>query len=228
MNKTPVLCIKKLAKTYMMPSKKNGVKVFSNLDLVIETPRIIAIMGESGSGKTTLLNLIGMLDKPTKGEIFYNGIERSNIKNPALFRRKNIGFVFQNHLLQDEFSALENIALPLLLLNMPFKKAFSQAEKILDEVGLSHRKNHKPSEMSGGENQRIAIARALVHNPSYILADEPTGNLDYENQSKVNKLFIELNLKFCKTVIIATHSVELANLCQEIWILKKGRLLKKR
>lgn len=220
-----VLRIEGLGKTYGKGSE--AVTVFRGLDFVIPSPRIVAVMGESGSGKTTLLNLIGLLDTPTEGEIVYGGVPRSSIRNPARFRRERIGFVFQNHLLQEEFTALENVALPLLLRGMPMSEALGRAGRILEEVGLGHRMSHKPGEMSGGENQRAAIARALVHDPQIVLADEPTGNLDYRNQGMVNELFIRLNRRRGKTVVVATHSEELARRCHEVWVFRQGRLVRR-
>jgi lipoprotein-releasing system ATP-binding protein len=225
-NTPPVLRIRGLEKTYAMPGKDRGVTVFKGLDLLIDKPRIVAIMGESGSGKTTLLNLIGFLDTPTSGTLEYLGQDRKEITDPALFRREKIGFVFQSHLLQEEFSAVENTALPLLLRGIPMREALERASKVLEEVGLKHRLHHKPGEMSGGENQRAAIARALVHSPAIVLADEPTGNLDFENQEMVNELFIKVNERRGMTVIVATHSEELARRCHEVWHFRKGRLVR--
>ncbi len=185
-------------------------------------------MGESGSGKSTLLNLLGMLDMPTEGKITYAGKNYSDIRDKSAFRSQNIGFIFQNHMLLDDFTALENVMIPFLIRNENFRKAKEKAAFWLNEVGLSHRMHHKPGEMSGGENQRTAIARALINDPPLILADEPTGNLDFVNQEKINDLFIEINRKYDKLVFIATHNEGFASKCKSLYQFQEGKLVKKR
>jgi len=219
-----ILEIQNLAKIYT--GNNINVSVFENINLIIEEPKTIAIMGESGAGKTTLLNIIGLLDKPSNGNIIYQTTSIKDIKNKSQFRNKNIGFVFQNHFLLEEFTALENAALPLFLMTNDLEASKEKTKIILSEMGLSHRLNHRPGELSGGEKQRVAIARALSTNPPFILADEPTGNLDYKNRETVNQLFLNINKKYKKTLIIATHSETLANQCQEIYCLGKGQLKK--
>lgn len=200
------------------------VEVFRNLDLAIENPEIVGIMGESGSGKSTLLNLVGLLDSPTSGRISFAGEEYLSIKDKASFRSRNIGFIFQNHLLLDDFTALENVMIPYLIRNPHFSKAREEALFWLKEVGLEHRAEHKPGEMSGGENQRAAIARALINNPSMILADEPTGNLDFANQEKINELFIDISNRYKKIVLVATHNESFAAKCHSLYRFKTGQL----
>jgi lipoprotein-releasing system ATP-binding protein len=224
----PVLTITDLCKEYPGHAGKNSlVRVFSDLELEIDKPGIIAIMGESGAGKSTLLNLIGLLDNPTSGEILYFGkTPASTILDRPRFRNERIGFVFQNHLLLEEFTALENVMMPVLIGGGDLKKAESRARNLLSEVGLEQRLHHRPGELSGGECQRTSIARALINDPDFILADEPTGNLDFANQKIVNRIFLAVNHKLRKTVLIATHSRELAAKCQKIYMLTDGKLKK--
>ncbi|MGL4732732.1 MAG: ABC transporter ATP-binding protein, partial [Fusobacteriaceae bacterium] len=178
-------------------------------------------------GKSTLLNLIGMLDKVTQGTIIIDGTDISKIKDREKDKLKNekLGFVFQFHYLLSEFTALENVMLPALVHNFKNKKVVEkEAIELLNEVGLGERLNHKPSELSGGEKQRVAIARALINNPAILLADEPTGNLDEETSETIHNLFREINGKRGQTIIVVTHSKELANISDKTLFLKKGKI----
>ena len=190
------------------------LKVLKGVNLEVERGEVISIVGPSGAGKTTLLQLIGTLDKPTGGKIFFDGEELSRMNNRRLatFRNKHIGFVFQFHQLLPEFTALENITIPALIAGRDRKEAEKEAMELLRIMNLKERAGHKPSEMSGGENQRIAVARALINHPDVILADEPSGSLDSRNKEELHRLFFDLRDKFGQTFIIVTHDEELAKL----------------
>ena len=190
------------------------LKVLKGVNLEVERGEVISIVGPSGAGKTTLLQLIGTLDKPTGGKIFFDGEELSHMSNRRLatFRNKHIGFVFQFHQLLPEFTALENITIPALIAGRDRKEAEKEAIELLRIMNLEERAGHKPSEMSGGENQRIAVARALINHPDVILADEPSGSLDSRNKEELHRLFFDLRDKFGQTFIIVTHDETLASL----------------
>ena len=190
------------------------LQVLKGVSLEVERGEVISIVGPSGAGKTTLLQLIGTLDKPSEGKIFFNGEEVSqmNSKRLATFRNKHIGFVFQFHQLLPEFTALENIVIPALIAGRDRKEAEKEAFELLRIMNLEERAHHKPAEMSGGENQRIAVARALINHPDVILADEPSGSLDSRNKEELHKLFFDLRNKFGQTFIIVTHDETLAKL----------------
>ena len=190
------------------------LQVLKGVSLEVERGEVISIIGPSGAGKTTLLQLIGTLDKPTAGKIFFDGEEVSqmNSKRLATFRNKHIGFVFQFHQLLPEFTALENIVIPALIAGRDRKEAEKEAFELLRIMNLEERAHHKPAEMSGGENQRIAVARALINHPDVILADEPSGSLDSHNKEELHKLFFDLRDKFGQTFIIVTHDETLAKL----------------
>lgn len=198
---------------------KNLTKKFGNLEvlkgvsLTVNKGEVISIIGPSGAGKTTLLQLIGTLDKPTGGTILFNGEDvcRMNSKRVAAFRNKHIGFVFQFHQLLPEFTALENVTIPALIAGRKRKEAEEEAMELLRTMGLEERADHKPSELSGGENQRVAVARALINHPDVILADEPSGSLDSRNKEELHKLFFNLRDKFGQTFIIVTHDESLAS-----------------
>ena len=196
-------------------TKKFGeLQVLKGVSLEVKRGEVISIVGPSGAGKTTLLQLIGTLDKPTDGKIFFDNEElsRMNSKRLATFRNKHIGFVFQFHQLLPEFTALENITIPALIAGRDRKEAEKEAMELLKILKLEERADHKPAEMSGGENQRIAVARALINKPDVILADEPSGSLDSKNKEELHKLFFELRDKFGQTFIIVTHDETLASL----------------
>src|SRR3989337_2493885 len=203
--------IEGLYKSYGNKLKK--VEVLKGIDLSISKGEMVAIVGASGVGKSTLLHLMGTLDRPTKGDVFYRGerVFKQTDKKLALFRNKNVGFVFQFHHLLPEFTALENVMLPLLIGNGDFNTAKGKAARLLAEVGLEARLNHKPGELSGGEQQRTAIVRAIIQEPEVLLADEPTGNLDTKTGAEVFDLILELNRSRKTTTIIVTHNETLAS-----------------
>ena len=188
------------------------LKVLKGINIKINSGEIVSIVGPSGAGKTTLLQILGSLDKPSAGDVLIDGtaINKLNEKQIAVFRNKNIGFVFQFHQLLPEFTAVENCFLPALIGGASIKEAEVKAIKLLDFLGLSHRLEHKPSELSGGEKQRVAVARALINNPSVIFADEPSGNLDSKNQEELMELFVSLRNKFRQTFVIVTHDEHLS------------------
>jgi len=187
--------------------------VLDNLNFEIKPGEKLAIIGQSGCGKSTLLNLIAGLDKPSEGDVFINNsnIAKLNEKERTELRSNNLGFVYQFHHLLNDFSALYNVALPLLINNIDKRKAIKLAEDILIKVGLKNRLQHKPSQLSGGERQRVAIARAMISEPACLLADEPTGNLDADNADDILDLIIELNNKKSTSLLIVTHDLTIAN-----------------
>ena len=190
------------------------LEVLRGVDLSIGRGETISIVGPSGAGKTTLLQLIGTLDRPDSGSIRYDGTELTTMNAASLanFRNKHIGFVFQFHQLLPEFTALENITIPALIAGESQSAATRKAIELLKLMGLEERAHHKPSQMSGGENQRVAVARALINRPDVILADEPSGSLDSRNKEELHKLFFDLRDRFGQTFIIVTHDEELAKL----------------
>ncbi|PKP20319.1 MAG: lipoprotein-releasing system ATP-binding protein LolD [Bacteroidetes bacterium HGW-Bacteroidetes-20] len=201
-----------------------SLKVLKGINLDIQKSEITSIVGASGAGKSTLLHLIGTLDKPDQGEILIEDISifKLNDKQLSAYRNKNIGFVFQFHHLLPEFTAVENVALPSLIAGESRKVAMQKAKELLQFLKLENRLSHKPSELSGGEQQRVAVARALINNPQLILADEPSGNLDSENAKKLHQLFFDLRDSFKQTFIIVTHNEELAELSDRKIVLKDG------
>ena len=195
-------------------TKKFGdLQVLKGVDLTIEKGEVISIVGSSGAGKTTLLQLIGTLDKPTSGIIRFNGedLGRLSSKRLAAFRNRHIGFVFQFHQLLPEFTALENIVIPALIAGRKKAEAEAEAMQLLQVMGLQERAHHKPAEMSGGENQRVAVARALINHPDVVLADEPSGSLDTKNKEELHKLFFDLRDRYGQTFVIVTHDEALAS-----------------
>jgi len=212
---------------------KNIVKSFDTLEVLksvsleISKGEIVSIVGPSGAGKTTLLQLIGTLDKPDSGEIRIENMDLSTLNENELaaFRNRSIGFIFQFHQLLPEFSALENVMIPALIARTDTKKATTRAKELLTYLGLSERMQHKPSELSGGEKQRVAVARALINQPAVILADEPSGSLDSKNKEELHKLLFELRDKFGLTIVIVTHDKELALLSDRVIEMKDGRIL---
>lgn len=190
-----------------------NIQVLKGIDLKVNKGEVISIVGPSGAGKTTLLQLIGTLDKPDSGNILFNGEDlcKMSSKKLATFRNLHIGFVFQFHQLLPEFTALENVTIPALIAGKNRKEAEQDALELLKIMGLEERVNHKPSELSGGENQRVAVARALINRPDVVLADEPSGSLDSKNKEELHKLFFDLRDKFGQTFIIITHDENLAS-----------------
>jgi len=203
------------------------LKVLKGIDILIEDKEVVSIVGASGAGKTTLLQIIGTLDRPDTGKIIFNGIDTSQLKGKTLaaFRNSNIGFVFQFHQLLPEFTALENVCIPAYIAGKSKMEAEKRATELLGFLNLSDRIEHKPSELSGGEQQRVAVARALVNNPAVILADEPSGNLDTENKNELHKLFFRLRDTFGQTIIIVTHDRQLAAMSDRIVQIKDGLIV---
>ncbi|MBE7638917.1 ATP-binding cassette domain-containing protein [Salegentibacter sp. BLCTC] len=207
--------------------------VLKGLDLHIKKSEIVSIVGASGAGKTTLLQILGTLDKPEKNKASSLKINDTNIyqlssKELSKFRNKNIGFIFQFHQLLPEFTALENICIPAYIHNTPKKIAEERAMELLGFLGLKNRANHKPRELSGGEQQRIAVARALINNPSVIFADEPSGNLDTESAENLHQLFFKLRDEFEQTFVIVTHNEELADMADRKITMQDGKIIDKK
>jgi len=204
-----------------------SLEVLKGIDLEINKGEIVSIVGASGAGKTTLLQIIGTLDKSTSGSILFDGQDVALLseKRLATFRNKNIGFVFQFHHLLPEFTALENLYIPAFIAGIPQKEANRRAMELLDFLHLSDRAEHKPSALSGGEQQRVAVARALMNHPSVILADEPSGNLDSANAKELHKLFFTLREEFNQTFVIVTHNQELADMSDRKLMMLDGRIL---
>ncbi|MCQ2057346.1 MAG: ABC transporter ATP-binding protein [Bacteroidaceae bacterium] len=192
----------------------SGLEVLKGISLSIEKGEIVSITGPSGAGKTTLLQIMGTLDSPTSGHVLFDGTDTTlmDARRLAAFRCSHIGFVFQFHQLLPEFTALENIMIPGLIRGTGMQKVQDRAEMLLGKLGLSDRKDHKPAELSGGEKQRIAVARALMNEPDVILADEPSGSLDSRNRDELHKLFLDFRNEFGQTFVIVTHDENLANL----------------
>ncbi|MDR0603846.1 MAG: ABC transporter ATP-binding protein [Bacteroidales bacterium] len=203
------------------------LKVLKGITMDVEKEEIVCLMGASGAGKSTLLHIIGTLDKPDKGEVKIGGQNIFDLSDKKLskFRNQHIGFVFQFHHLLPEFTAIENVCLPAFISGLSRKEAMKKAEKLLDIFNLSDRGEHKPSELSGGEQQRIAIARALINNPMIVFADEPSGNLDSGNALELHKLFVELRDMLHQTFVIVTHNRSLAAMADRILEIKDGLIL---
>ena len=205
------------------------VEVLKGVNLQIKKGEIVAIVGPSGAGKTTILQILGTLDKPEKKSDFQltiNDISLKKLSDKQLseFRNKQIGFIFQFHQLLPEFTALENVCIPAFIAKKSKKEAEKEAKKILEFLGLSHRLHHKPNELSGGEQQRVAVARALINNPAVILADEPSGNLDSESAKNLHELFFKLRDEFGQTFVLVTHNEELANMTDRKLTMIDGKM----
>lgn len=203
-----------------------NLEVLKGIDLEIAAGEVVSVVGPSGAGKTTLLQILGTLSKQDGGFVTINGARTDTLLGSRLarFRNQNIGFVFQFHQLLPEFNALENVCIPGYIARRSRKEVEDQARELLDFLGLSDRLDHKPGELSGGEQQRVAVARALVNDPEVILADEPSGNLDTENKRELHRLFIRLRDHFQKTLVIVTHDRELAGMADRLIKMKDGRL----
>ena len=202
------------------------LEVLRSVDLEVRRGEFVAIVGASGAGKSTLLHLLGALDTPSGGDVWLDGSRYADLDAAATaeLRNRKVGFVFQFHHLLREFSALENVMMPLLIGGMPPRQARSRAEEVLSEVGLAGRMTHRPAELSGGEQQRCAVARALVHDPSVVLADEPSGNLDHANSERLHELFFRLAREYETAVLVVTHNRQLAGRADRILWLEDGRL----
>ena len=208
-------------------TKEIETQALENVNLEVKKGEFLSIMGPSGCGKSTLLNIIGLLDNPSSGSIVINGIATEQMKDKQLaaFRNRNIGFVFQFHQLLPEFTALENVMIPTLIGKVKAADAEKRAKEMLDFLKLSDRMTHKPAELSGGEKQRVAVARALINHPAVILADEPSGSLDTQNKGELHRLFFELRDKLGQTFVIVTHDEELATQTDRTIHLVDGRIV---
>jgi putative ABC transport system ATP-binding protein len=223
LNMETVISLDKIVKNYYIGSIT--VEALRTVDIDIKTNEYVAIMGPSGSGKSTLMNLVGALDTPTSGEYILNGTDVSQMDDNRLaeIRNQEIGFIFQTFNLLPRYTALENVMLPLIYAGVPKSERAEQATKVLTEVGLADRMDHKPNELSGGQRQRVAVARAMVNNPSIILADEPTGNLDSKTSVDIMKLFGEIH-KRGNTIILVTHEEDIAHYAHRIIRLLDGEI----
>ena len=203
------------------------LQVLKNVDLHISKGEFVTIMGASGAGKTTLLQILGTLDKPDTGSVLINGTPVLDLKGDTLssFRNNHIGFVFQFHQLLPEFTALENILIPAMIGNRPQKECEERAEKLLEYLNIKDRAHHKPNELSGGEKQRVAVARALINNPDVIFADEPSGSLDSKNKEELHNLFLDLKNRFGQTLVIVTHDPELAKISDRVIQMRDGAVV---
>lgn len=203
------------------------VKVLQGIDLHIKQKEVVSIVGASGAGKSTLLHILGTLDQPDKGEVILNGQRCLGLKSNELarFRNLNIGFIFQFHNLLPEFTAWENVCMPAFIGKRPQNEVNKRAGELMDLLGIRHRKDHKPSEMSGGEQQRTAVARALINNPAIVFADEPSGNLDSKNAEELHKLFFRLREELGHTFVIVTHNEDLAEMADRKLEMKDGKIL---
>lgn len=214
----PLVAARALTKSF------GPLQVLRGIDLDIGRAEVVSIMGASGAGKTTLLQILGTLDRPTSGSVSIDGTDVLSLGQAGLahFRNAKIGFVFQFHQLLPEFTALENVMLPALIAGRSRDEAQTKAEELLDFLALTHRAGHKPSQMSGGEKQRAAIARALVNNPAVVFADEPSGNLDSHNADELQSLFFSLRQRYGQTFVIVTHDARLAETCDRMITMKDG------
>ena len=203
-----------------------SLEVLKDIDLTIQKGEIVSIVGPSGAGKTTLLQIIGTLDRPDTGSVIIDGIDTTTLSQKKLsdFRNRHIGFVFQFHQLLPEFTAIENIMIPAYIAGVNTKEARHRAEELLQFMGLSDRAKHKPNELSGGEKQRVAVARALINNPDVILADEPSGSLDSKNKEELHQLFFDLRDKYGQTFVIVTHDEGLASITDRTIHMRDGIL----
>jgi len=201
--------------------------VLKGIDISIASGEIVSIVGDSGAGKTTLLQILGTLDNATEGELSYDGIAIKSLKSRALadFRNRHIGFIFQFHQLLPEFTCLENVCMPAFIAGRSKIEATARAKELLDYLGLSHRITHKPNELSGGEQQRCAVARALMNNPKVVFADEPSGNLDSRNAGELHQLFLNLRRDFGHSFVIVTHNEDFANMADRKLLMKDGLIV---
>lgn len=201
--------------------------ILKGVNLEVDKGEIVGIVGASGAGKSTLLHVVGSLASVDAGSVEINGVALNKLSSKKLsdFRNKNIGFIFQFHHLLPEFTALENVCMPAFIAQRPKKESETRAKELLDLLKLSHRINHKPAELSGGEQQRVAVARALINNPAIILADEPSGNLDSDNAEALNQIFVDLRQELNQTFVIVTHNEELAGIADRVVHMKDGQVV---
>lgn len=221
-----ILRFKNITKIYN-ENQNEPLIILDDINFTLSKGEVSALIGPSGSGKSTMLHIAGLLEKPTKGSIYVNQQNTSELNdvNRSKLRGNYLGFIYQFHHLLPEFNAVENTAMPLLIQNISKDEAFDRAKKLLNRVGLSHRFNHKPAQLSGGEKQRVAIARSLVNNPKLLLADEPTGNLDPSTAKDVFSLFLEIAAEHELTAIIATHNYDLAALLKKKLIMENQKII---
>jgi len=221
----PLLAVIDLKKSY--PTVNGKLEVLNGVSFRVEAGEVIAIVGESGTGKSTLLHLLGALDRPDSGTVLFNGedIFRKNDEQLAAFRNRSIGFVFQFHHLLPEFTALENVAMPALIQNKKLSEVEGRAMELLEAVGVADRADHRPSALSGGEQQRVAVARALMNRPGLILADEPTGNLDVRTAESLHEELLRLSRTYQQTFVIVTHNPALAGMADRVLQIERGRVL---
>ncbi len=221
-----ILEVKNIHKQYRT-GVSNQLHVLKGVSLSFNAGEIVSVVGQSGAGKSTLVHILGLLDRPSSGEIIFEGKDVTNLSDEQIskIRNLNIGFVFQFHHLLSEFTALENVMMPAMIAGKNGKDEIANAKSLLHEVGLSDRENHRPNELSGGEQQRVAVARSLMNSPKIIFADEPSGNLDLENAEKLHDLLFNLRTKYKQTFVIVTHNKDLANRSDRIITLSNGMIV---
>jgi len=216
-----------MLKAHQIRKSYGKLEILKGVDFEVQKGEIVTIVGASGAGKSSLLHIMGTLDKPDAGEVFIGktNVSKLSSKKISAFRNLHIGFIFQFHHLLPEFTSIENICMPAFIAQKGRKESEQKAMELLEMLGLSHRAGHKPNELSGGEQQRVAVARALINNPALIMADEPSGNLDSENATSLHRLFTDLRDKFNQTFIIVTHNEDLAEMSDRKVVMKDGQII---